>query len=174
MMKLTKKSLIVAIIGALICGAVYLDFLSADSKVHGKELLDGYSTNAPASPHEDQTPPEASDYFSQARLNRQVTRDESAELLLQIVEGDFATQEEKNNAVSDMNLLAQTMQSETNIETLVCAKGFEECLAVVSSGNVNVIVKTDGLEAEQATQIRDIVLSETECEVKNIKIIEAK
>ena len=172
MMKLTKKSLIIAVIAAMICGAVYLDFLSNETPTSSSELLDGYEANFYDFPSETTPYDNVENYFSQARLNRQVTRDESAELLLQIVEGDFATGEEKSSAVKDMNLLAKTIQSEANIEALVCAKGFTECLAVVSSGNVNVIVKTDGLEAEQATQIRDIVLSETDCEVKNIKIIE--
>ena len=62
------------------------------------------------------------------------------------------------------------MESEANIETLVKAKGFEDCLAIVSDDSVKVVVKTEGLNAEQAAQIKNIILEETDVLAENVSV----
>ena len=66
------------------------------------------------------------------------------------------------------------MEKESSIETLVKAKGFEDCLVVLSDDTVSVMVKTGGLEAQQVAQIKEIVIAETALPGSSIKIIEIK
>ena len=66
------------------------------------------------------------------------------------------------------------MESEANIETLVKAKGFADCLAIVDTDSVKVVVKTQGLDAEQAAQIKNIILEETGVLAENVSVGEVQ
>ena len=65
-------------------------------------------------------------------------------------------------------------EKENNIETLVKAKGFEKCVAVVNDTEVSIVVKTDGLLQSDMLQIQEIAAGETGFELANVKIIEIK
>lgn len=54
-------------------------------------------------------------------------------------------QETKNQALKSIEDMVAEMNSEVNIETLVKAKGFEECVAVISDEKCSIIVKSEGL-----------------------------
>ncbi|MBR2296973.1 MAG: SpoIIIAH-like family protein, partial [Clostridia bacterium] len=68
----------------------------------------------------------------------------------------------------------QDIDSESKIETLVRAKGFEECIAVISDDTATVIVKTDGLVASEVAQINEIVYEQSGILPTGLKIIEKK
>ena len=58
-----------------------------------------------------------------------------------------------------------------NIETLVKAKGFEDCVAIISDDAVSVIVRADSLQANEAAQILAIVYDTTGTNPENVSII---
>ena len=68
--------------------------------------------------------------------------------------------------------MAKIMEAEANIETLIVAKGFEECVAVISGDGASVVVKSDGLQAAQISQINEIVYEQSGILPVNIKIIQ--
>ena len=68
--------------------------------------------------------------------------------------------------------MAKIMEAEANIETLIVAKGFEECVAVISGDGASIVVKSDGLSVAQISQINEIVYSEAGISPVNITIIE--
>ena len=111
-------------------------------------------------------------YFVSAMNDRQRSRDESLELLQTIVDSSESMPDAKNQALSDMSQIAAAMEAESNIETLIKAKGFEDCIAVVSGDEANVIVKTNGLLTYEVAQIREIVMNELSIPAENVKIIE--
>lgn len=111
-------------------------------------------------------------YFTSAALERRRSRDESLELLQTVVDSSESMPDAKNKALSDMTAIASAIESETNIETLIKAKGFEDCIAVVSGDEANVIVKTSGLLTYEVAQIREIVMNELSIPAENVKIIE--
>ena len=78
----------------------------------------------------------------------------------------------KNEALAEINKLATVMATEANIETLIVAKGFSECVAVISGDDASIVVKSDGLSAAQLTQINEIVYNEAGISPVNITIIE--
>ena len=68
--------------------------------------------------------------------------------------------------------IALDIEREANIETLVTAKGFAQCVAVVNGDSANVIVKSDGLLPNEIAQINEIVYEQAGIVPANVKIIE--
>ena len=64
------------------------------------------------------------------------------------------------------------MEAESNIESLIVAKGFEECVAVIRDGSASIVVKSDGLKPAQISQINEIVYDQAGIKPVNVKIIE--
>lgn len=122
----------------------------------------------------DTTPAEDSvdSYFSSVQVDRQRTRDEAIEVLQAVVDNDASTEAAKNEALAQINKLADVMAAESNIETLIVAKGFEECVAVISDGSASIVVKADGLQPAQISQINEIVYQQAGIKPVNINIIE--
>ena len=111
-------------------------------------------------------------YFSSVQVNRQRTRDEAIEVLQAVVDNESSTETAKNEALAEINKLALVMESEANIESLVVAKGFEECVAVISGENASIVVKSESLTAAQIAQINEIVYEQAGISPVNVKIIE--
>lgn len=114
----------------------------------------------------------ADSYFSSVQVNRQRTRDEAIEVLQSVVENAASTEAAKNDALAQISKLAGVMEAEANIETLIIAKGFAECVAVISEDGASIVVKSEGLNPAQISQINEIVYAQAGIEPVNIKIIE--
>ncbi len=114
---------------------------------------------------------EENNYFTSAALLRQQSRDEAIDVLKLVTENEDATEEAKAKAQEQLSKIAVDMQNETNIETLVKAKGFEECVAIISENSVSVIVKAESLQANEAAQIFTIVYETTGIAPQNVSII---
>lgn len=112
------------------------------------------------------------DYFAVSVIDRERVRDEAIETYRNVAESETATQDEKNNALAKMSSLAACMTKEVNIENLIMAKGFEDCVAVVTDAGASVVVKTVGLLPSEVAQIKEIVMEQTSLPVENVKIIE--
>ena len=111
------------------------------------------------------------DFFASAVVNRQRVRDEAMDVLRQVADSPDAMQETKNQALKSIEDMVAEMNNEINIETLIKAKGFEECVAVISEEKCSIIVKSEGLTAEQVAQILDIAISESKLAADDITIV---
>ena len=111
------------------------------------------------------------DYFTATALNRQQSRDEAIDVLKLVTESEEASAEAKADANAKIAKIATDIQNEANIETLVKAKGFEDCVAVISDNAVSVIVSCDELQAAEAAQILAIVYDTTGISPENVSII---
>ncbi len=111
-------------------------------------------------------------YFSASQVSRQRARDEAREVLQSVVDDRSATESAKQEALAGITQMAKDMEAEANIETLVVSKGFEQCVAVISNGAVNVVVKSGGLTAAEVAQINTIVYEQTGISPENVIIIE--
>jgi stage III sporulation protein AH len=63
------------------------------------------------------------------------------------------------------------MEQELTLEALIKAKGFDDAVVAISDNGVNVVVGTDELSADEATQILSIITDETEYSATDVKII---
>ncbi len=112
-------------------------------------------------------------YFASVQISRQQARDEALEVLQMVIESDSALESAKAEAISDVSRIADEIASEANIETLIRAKGFEDCVAVISDGLANIVVKTDSaLMQNEVAQIMEIVYEQANISPANIKITE--
>ena len=111
-------------------------------------------------------------YFSSVAVDRERTRDEALEVLQSVVDNKEATETAKSEALAQINAMAKTMEAESNIESLIIAKGFEECVAVISGDSASIVVKSDGLTVAQISQINELVYEQANILPVNIKIIE--
>lgn len=115
---------------------------------------------------------DASQYFTQARLEREKSRGEAVETVQKILKDKGISDEELQEASAQAASIVKCMESEGKVENLIKAKGFTDCIVYLDGESANVVVKTDGLQADQAAQIKDILLQETNVPVENIRVTE--
>ena len=110
-------------------------------------------------------------YFTATALDRKEARDEAIDVLKMVTENAAASAEAKAEAADKISQIAVDIQNEANIESLVKAKGFEECVAVISEGSVSVIVSAEALQAAESAQILTIVYETTGISPEKVSII---
>ena len=94
------------------------------------------------------------------------------EVLQSVIDNKAADDATRAAAVADMAVLAKNMEAEANIETLITAKGFAQCVAVINDEKANIIVKCDGeLTQAQIAQINEIVYLQAGIKPASINII---
>ncbi|MBR3418142.1 MAG: SpoIIIAH-like family protein [Oscillospiraceae bacterium] len=178
-----KKQILLSALTLLLGGAVYLNYVLAD----GNGLLDptllrtdpdavtaaeaddlaNYGTAEMVS-----AAASKSDYFAQARLDRQSSRDYAVQTLQSILGGgDLSKDEMVTNAIDAVNLSKQS-EKESVIENLILSQGFSDCVVYLDGQTAKVVVESSGLKPEQAAAIKEIVLSESDVAAEGIRIFE--
>ncbi len=190
-----KRRLAIALSAVLIGGAVYLNWLfffgnNTDGEYNkdaatdggasdiigtadGNTLGDVVKTGADAADNNiDLTVSDASSYFAVTTINRQRARDEAIEVLQSIIDDVNALDQDKGEALTSMREIAESIKNEANIEALVGAKGFSNCVAVISRDCCTVVVSTSGLLPNQVAQIQEIVYQQAGILPLDVNIIE--
>ena len=177
-----KRGAIYSVVALMLCVAVYLNWYyaktggdygnatdyQADGKVLGESILvdkvDGEAQN--------QGSAKAGEYFSQARLSRQQARDEAVSILTKTAESETATQEARTAASTGIQVMADNAVVESRIENLVIAKGYADCVAYISQDGISVAVAApeNGLTQDDVSLVADIVLSQTDRKLGDIRI----
>lgn len=118
----------------------------------------------------------ASSYFDTARLSRQQSRDNALTLLREASAQENVDQGVLDDANRSIQTLAGYTMLEGQVENLVIAKGYADCVAFMGENSVSIVVSAaeDGLQTEDVAKIMDIVLSETDYTADQIKIMEAE
>ena len=184
-MKIWKRNAIIASVLLLVCAGVYLNW-SKTQKTAAQDLTETLSAEqvmgedtlvvadgellpqeaVAASTNETQ----AADYFAQVRLSRQESRDSAVELLEETIAYDEGT-EIGEAACQTLNNIVGTALSEAQIESLVIAKGYDDCVTYIC---VAVSAPAEGLSDADAALISDIVTSQTDYMLSQVRIIEVK
>lgn len=115
-------------------------------------------------------------FFTEARLNRTKSRDEALDVLKKTLKGSNLSAAEKEELTGRLNSELNSITSESEIESLIKAKGFVDSVVYVDGAKVQVTVMTenDGLTKGEVAQIRDIVLSKCSTTAQNITVVEVK
>ncbi|MCD8125908.1 MAG: SpoIIIAH-like family protein [Clostridiales bacterium] len=140
------------------------------------EEEDALAERALAEEDASQTAAEESDYFDTARLNREEARDSTLSILQETVDDPSADSNAVNTAAESITAMAAATLAESQIESLVTAKGYADCVAFIGDSSVSVVVSTENgeLEASDIAKITDIVCGETEFSASDVKIITAE
>ena len=115
------------------------------------------------------------DYFASARLTRQQARDSAISLLQEAAAQEGADQSVADEASLGIQTLASYTLAEAQIENLVTAKGYADCVAFMGEDSISVVVDTGtgDLTAEDVAKITDIAMTETGYPASGIKIMAA-
>ena len=115
-------------------------------------------------------------FFEQARLKREKAHDEALDTIRKTMKSSSLSAEEKKEYTDQMTAGLEDLNAENEIETLIKAKGFADCLCFLQSGRADLTVMTSGepLTAAQVAQIRDVVLSKSTVPAQNITVVEVK
>ncbi|MEE1155074.1 MAG: SpoIIIAH-like family protein [Acutalibacteraceae bacterium] len=135
-----------------------------------KEKITEKSTEKNTEKATQNTSATADEYFAQAKINRQQTQDEIAEMTEDILKSTEENDAAKTEAVAQAAQLATIMEQQTNIESLIKAKGFEECLVFIQNNECSVVVKDSELTGEDAMIIKDIATSQSGVQSDKITI----
>lgn len=171
-MKKAKRNIIIAAVLVLVCAAVYLNWsYNASDESEPVDAADD-ANGAQTVGTQDST----DDYFAQARLARQTSRDEALGLLETAAASEGASQETIDASMDAISAMATWSMQETQIENLLLAKNFADAVVYISSDGVTVAVPApvEGLNSAEVAQITETVIGETGCTAEDIRVIEVK
>ena len=119
--------------------------------------------------------PAEDDYFATARLSRKQARDNAIHMLQEAENDENAEESVLNEASRTLQVLASYTVAESQIESLVTAKGYADCVVFMGEDSVSVVVAAPetGLNTADVARIKDIVVNETDYTPEQIKIMEA-
>ena len=117
-----------------------------------------------------------SQFFDEARLKREKAHDEALDTIQKTMKNSSLSDSEKAEFTAQLTANLEDINAETEIETLIKAKGFADCLCFLQSGRADLTVMTSGepLTTSQVAQIRDIVISKSNVTAQNITVVEVK
>lgn len=186
--ELLRRNAVVAAVGLFVCAAVYLNWNYEQQMESGKTL--GQSTlvsGETADPLLDSAVPEEQvdgtvpveeqgngSYFASARLNRQQARDSALSLLQDAAAREDADEAVRNQVNDTIQTMADYTVTEAQIENLVTAKGYTDCVAFIGEESLSlaVAVPAEGLSEADTARLVDVVQQTVGFTAEQIKIIE--
>ena len=192
-----KNQLIIAVLAIMIAAAGYLnysgrifgngeDVLETTNDLASQELLDISEADIASSSEDiesqdseagtvDGTPGEAvltsgNAVVADAKVTREQVRAKNKETLLEIIDNDSLSDEQKQDAVEQMVFMTEVAEMEAAAETLLSSKGFSETVVSISDDMVDVVVNAAELDDASRAQIEDIVARKTQIAPENIVI----
>ena len=115
-----------------------------------------------------------SEYFSAVRLSRQEARDSAVTLLQEAMAYTDSPEAAQSNV--QLEEIVQTALCEAQIESLVIAKGYADCVAYITDESISVAVAAPegGLLETDVAVIADIILTQSEFEMDDIYVVEVQ
>ena len=183
-MKTWKKNLVAAAVLITVCTGIYVNWLYTQEQTAAElpDLLDAEKVMSDdflelgeeLSEAVQEAGNTAVDYFAAVRLSRQQARDSALELLQEAMA--YSDQSKVAESSQQLEDIVQTALTEAQIESLIIAKGYTDCVTYMSSDGVSVAVSAPegGLCDEDVAVIADIVTSQSEYTLDEIRIVEVK
>ena len=159
--KKVKRNIIIAAVLLFVCAAVYLNWSYNNSWGAADPAMVKAEDEKMTSLGGETDAEPASDYFAQARLTRQTSRDEALSLLETAASSESASQETIDSAMNAITAMANWSMLETQLENTLIAKDFSDCVVYISEDGVTVAVPApaEGLSAAAAARITEAVTS---------------
>jgi len=185
-MKIWKKNMVAAAILVTVCAGIYLNWIYTEESVASDltETLDTekvmsndtlmLSEDIAAIAAGEDLETTATDYFAAVRLSRQQARDSAIELLQEAM--TYGESGKSAESAMELEDIIQTALSEAQIESLIIAKGYTDCVAYMSAEGISVAVAAPegGLQQSDIAVIADIVMSQSEYGLDSIRVVEVQ
>ncbi len=104
------------------------------------------------------------------KLAREQTRSKTKENYLDIMNSDGMDEMAVQSATDAYIKLTENMELETEVETVLAAKGFAQVMVTIDDASVDVVIGSDSLTEEEKAQIEDVVLRKTGCTIDMLTI----
>ncbi|MCH4240216.1 MAG: SpoIIIAH-like family protein [Oscillospiraceae bacterium] len=193
-MKVQKRQLVLAALVVALGAAVYLNWRfsngnqmlaqdAAASRELGQVQLVNAGETVPSSASSCKASASSckaatasgSDYFTEARLNRQKARDSATATIEKALTSTNSNEAAKKEAIQQEGAIAQEQLKESNAENIIKAKGFSDCVVFLQNGECSVVVKAGSTNMENAAMIvKDAVSGQTGVPFDKIKVVEQK
>ncbi len=167
MQKVGKRNIAIACTVLVLGVAVLLNWVlfannEPDEGYNGYEQPSGnISTPSDQVPNTNTQLDETNTYFSATQVSRERARDETLEVLQAVVDNVDSSETAKEEALAGIAAIADEIQKEANIESLITAKGFDKCVAVLNGDSATIVVSADTLQPADLAQINTIVYEQT-------------
>ena len=187
-MKTWKKNVVAAAVLVTVCAGIYLNWLYTDAeqtsdltdtlnsdKILSEDMLVLSDDAAVEAAAEDLTETDVTtDYFAAVRLSRQEARDSAVNLLQETF--SYSEGSDSKETSDELENIVQTALSEAQIESLVIAKGYTDCVAYMSDTGISVAVAAPegGLQQTDVAVIADIVMTQSDYEMADIHVVEVQ
>ena len=175
-----KKNLIAGAILVTVCGGIYLNWLYTEDQATGNfsdtlnadKLLSDDLTVMGTEGEADAAVSTSTDYFAAVRLSRQQARDSAVTTLQEAM----AYSDKDSQAGSQLDAIVQTALQEAQIESLVIAKGYADCVAYIGEDGISVAVASPegGLKDADVALIADSVMSASNFSLPDIRVVEVQ
>lgn len=185
-MKTWKKNVVAAAVLVTVCAGIYLNWLYTEDAVdvsltdtlNADKILDDSMLVMSTDEEMDaamelSSTDTATDYFAAVRLSRQAARDSAIALLQEAMAYDDDAEEADSQELNDLVAVAL---SEAQIESMVIAKGYADCVAYMSDEGISVAVAAPetGLQQEDIALITDIIMTQSSYDIDEIRIVEVQ
>lgn len=179
-MKTWKRNAVIAGVLVLICAGIYLNWLYGSSTPELTQTLDadkvlGEATLVINDTIQPNTPVSRQDstdiYFAQMRLSRQSARDDAIMILQETI--SYAEGEDTSETSRKLEGIVADALAESEIESLVIAKGYQDCVAYISDDGISLAVAApaEGLTESDVSLLADIVMGQTDFSLSDIRVI---
>lgn len=187
-MKVWKKNMVAAAVLVTVCAGIYVNWMYTEEnapaalvdtldaeKVMSEDLLVLEGDMAAIAAGEDVVTT-ASDYFAAVRLSRQQARDSAVNLLQEAMAYSEDGSTKDSESSMELEQIVQTALSEAQIESLIIAKGYVDCVAYMTGEGISVAVSSPegGLQQEDVAVIADIVISQSDYDMDDIRVVEVQ
>ena len=187
-MKVWKKNLVAAAMLVTVCAGIYVNWLYTEDKT-AASLEDSLDTQKVMNEDtlvlsgdmeaiaagEDVTST-ATDYFAAVRLSRQQARDNAVNLLQEAMAYSGSESSKDVESAMELEEIVQTALSEAQIESLIIAKGYADCVAYMSGDGISIAVSSPegGLQQADVAVIADIVMTQSDYSLDDIRVVEVQ
>ncbi|WP_418876473.1 SpoIIIAH-like family protein [[Clostridium] scindens] len=113
---------------------------------------------------------EASAVVAEAKVTREQVRAKNKESLMEIIDNENLSDEQKQDAVNQMVAMTDIAEKEAAAETLLASKGFSEAVVSLTQDAADVVVNAAELSDANRAQIEDIITRKTGVAAQNIVI----
>lgn len=177
--KLRKRHIAAAALVLMLSAAVYMNYLYSTGGLNplleaGKNYGDSILVGKKSEENTEETAGTAASYFSEARVSRQQSRDEAVQTIQNLYGSGESDDVHTASLIQKADEITANMELETKIESIIKAKGFDDCIVYISGDYADVMVQTDGLLQTEAALIKEAIIQETAVPVENISIVEVK
>ena len=179
-----KKNLLATAVLLVVCAGIYTNWIYSNAQ-NVSDLTDVLDSEKVMSENGillengnglkgDELTSTVSSYFAAVRLSRQQARDSALEILQEAMA--YGDGSDHDTSSAKLEEIVQMALCEAQIESLIIAKGYKDCVAYMTEDGISVAVASPegGMQQTDVAVIADIVISQTGFDLADIRVVDVQ